>query len=98
MIVYEVTLQVEPALAGQVEAHMRGEHIPAIAAAGCFQQIYFDRASPARFRTRYFAASQSDLDRYLEQHAPRLRAEFQARFPVGVTLTRETWSILQSWA
>lgn len=98
MIVYEVTLQVDAALAGQVEAHMRGEHIPAIAATGCFQQIQFDRASPARFRTRYFAANQSDLDRYLEQHAPRLRTEFQARFPAGVRLTRETWSTIQSWA
>jgi len=97
MIIYEVTLQVEPGVAAQVEAHMREEHIPAIAGTGCFHQIQFDRASPARFRTRYFAESQSDLDRYLEQHAPQLRTEFQTRFPAGVRLTRETWSILQTW-
>ena len=97
MILYEVTLQVEPSLAEQVESHMRLEHIPAIFATRCFQQIHFDRASPARFRTRYFARNQSDLDRYLQDHAPGLRAQFGARFASGVRLTRETWSTLQSW-
>ena len=98
MILYEVTLQVESSLAEQVESHMRVEHIPAIFATGCFQQIYFDRASPARFRTRYFAQSQADLDRYLQHHAPGLRAQFQARFASGVRLTRETWFTVQSWS
>ena len=97
MVLYEVTLQVEPSLASRVEDHMRREHIPAIFATGCFQQIYFDQASPARFRTRYVARAQSDLNRYLQEHAPKLRAEFQDRFPSGVRLARETWSTVQSW-
>ncbi|MFL5403130.1 MAG: DUF4286 family protein [Gemmatimonadales bacterium] len=98
MPLYEVTLQIDdPALALTVQEHMRQEHIPDIFATGCFQRISFDQASPERFRTRYEARSASDLDRYLREHAPRLRVTFQALFTTGVTITRETWSVLESW-
>lgn len=97
MILYEVTLQVDPTLAAEVEEHLRTTHIPAIFATGCFHRIRFDRASPARFRTCYQAESPAELDRYLREHAPRLRAEFQVEFPTGVTVTRETWTQRESW-
>ena len=97
MIFYEVTLQVEPALAQAVEENLTTTHIPAILATGCFRQIRFDRASPARLRTCYQAGSRADLDRYLKDHAPGLRAEFQREFPEGVTLTREIWTQQKVW-
>lgn len=97
MLYYEVTIQVETAVAQQLEEHMRREHIPEIFATGCFHQIRFCRASPARFRTSYEATSQAELDRYLRDHAPRLRADFQRRFPQGATLTRETWIEQERW-
>jgi hypothetical protein len=97
MIFYEVTLQLDPGLASSVEEHMRTKHIPAIFATGCFQRIQFDRASAARLRTSYQAGSQAQLDRYLQEHAPRFRAEFQAEFPAGVTMTRETWTQQEVW-
>jgi uncharacterized protein DUF4286 len=97
MIRYEVTLQVDPTLAPAVEQHMRRDHIPEIVASGCFSRIRFARASAGRFRTSYEARSQADLDRYLQDHAPKLRAEFQARFPTGVTITREIWAEQEVW-
>jgi hypothetical protein len=98
MISYEVTLQVEPRLAGAVEEHMRRHHIPEIFATGCFRRIRFSLASPNRFRTTYQADGQAELDRYLREHAPRLRVEFQTRFPEGVILTRETWVQRETWS
>jgi hypothetical protein len=97
MILYEVTLQVEPALAPKLEGYMRSRHIPEIFATGCFRRIRFDTASPARFRTFYQADSQAQLDRYLREHAPKLRADFQAEFPAGVTVTREIWTQRETW-
>jgi hypothetical protein len=97
MIRYEVTLQVEPALAPIVAQHMRGDHVPAIFATGCFHRIRFEQASAARFRTSYEAKNQSDLDRYLRDYAPKLRAEFQTRFPTGIITTREIWAALEVW-
>lgn len=97
MFSYEVTLQVAPELAQTVETYMRTRHIPEILGTGCFRQIRFDRASPARVRTCYRADSQAELDRYLRDHAPRLRADFQRDFPQGVTATREVWLEQQVW-
>jgi hypothetical protein len=98
MLLYEVTLQVVPAIAAVVEAHMRREHIPDIFATGCFQRIRFERASSTLYRTSYEAKDESDLERYLQQHAPRLRAAFQAHFPTGVITTRQTWTQLERWS
>ena len=94
MIVYEVTLDVDPLVSSAVEEHMRRQHIPAIFATGCFRRIRFQRASRHRFRTSYEAETTA---RYLHQHAPALRAEFQAEFPTGVQLSRETWYVLERW-
>ena len=97
MISYEVTLQVQPQLAAGVERFMTESHIPQIFATGCFREIRFSRASAGRFRTAYHAGTQSDLDRYVQDHAPRFRAEFLERFPEGVSITRETWTQREVW-
>lgn len=97
MMLYEVTLDVEPTLSSAVEEHMRRHHIPAIFATGSFRRIRFQRASSRRLRTSYEAETAAHLDRYLRDYAPALRAEFAAQFPAGVRLTRETWEELESW-
>lgn len=97
MVSYEVTLQVEPRLATSVERYLCDHHVPRIFETGCFRRIRFAQASPTRFRTSYEAATQADLDRYLTDHAPRLRAEFQTDFPSGITLTREVWTERRLW-
>jgi hypothetical protein len=96
-ILYEVSLQTGPSLAPALEHHMRREHIPAILRTGCFRRIRFDVTSTGRFRTCYQAETQADLDRYLQDHAPRLRSEFQERFPTGVTLSRQIWTACEVW-
>jgi hypothetical protein len=96
-VLYEVTLQVEPARAPAVEQYMRNHHIPLILRTACFYNIRFDRGGEGKFRTSYHAHSSAELERYLQYHAPALRAEFQADFPSGVVLTRETWTACQEW-
>jgi hypothetical protein len=97
MLRYEVTLDVEPGLAGSVAQYMRRTHIPEIGATGCFLRIRLDRASDTRFRTIYHAATSTDLNRYLAEHASDMRARFTSRFPSGVTVIRETWEELATW-
>jgi len=96
-VLYEVTLQVEPALAPAVEHYMRSHHIPSIFRTGCFYNIRFDRAAEGKFRTSYRAHSPAALERYLKDYAPAFRAEFQVDFPSGVSLSRETWTARQEW-
>ena len=97
MIRYEVVLEVEGPLAAAVAEYMRDVHIPEIFDTGCFRAIRFERASLTRLRTTYAAQRADDLEHYLRTHAPALRAAFQARFPAGVTLSRETWTEVAVW-
>jgi Domain of unknown function (DUF4286) len=97
MIAYEVTSEVEESLVGRFEQYMRETHIPEVLATGCFQAAVLARSSPGRYRTSYVARTQADLDRYLERHTAGLRADFAARFPEGVSLSREVWVTVQRW-
>jgi len=97
MVTYEVIADVEPDAAGRYEAFMRERHIPDVFATGCFQAVSFERAATGRYRIRYQAASQPELDRYLRDHTARLRADFVSHFPSGATLAREVWTELQRW-
>ena len=97
MVTYEITTVVEPQLAEAYEHYMRREHIPHLMATGCFVSSSLARSSGGRYRIRYEAESQAELDRYLGTHAARLRDEFNRRFPAGVTLAREVWAGLERW-
>ena len=97
MPTYEITATVEPALAAEYERFLRAEHVPDLLATGCFRSAAVERAAPDRLRIRYDAIDQVALDRYLAEHAPRLRARAAERFPQGVTLSRETWEPVERW-
>lgn len=97
MISYEVTVDVDEAIAERYMAYMKQRHIPRIIATGCFAVAELNRATATRFRQRYLADSLADLERYLEEHAPVLRQEFADDFPTGTTLTREIWEEVQRW-
>lgn len=96
-VVYEITAEVEPDLFDEYERYMREVHIPDLLDTGCFQAAAFSRAAPGRYRMRYVALRQADLDRYLAEHASRLRAEFSSRLPRGITLSREVWVTVEEW-
>ena len=96
MIRYEVTLEFSESTAPALERWMRNAHIPEILRTGCFESIHFDRAE-GRFRTVYKAENQQEFNRYLVEHAKRMRDEFQHQFPSGVGISRETWEQVQEW-
>lgn len=97
MITYEVTATVDAAIAERYERFMCDTHIPNILATGCFTGVDLERAGPGRFRVRYQAATREDLERYMEEHTARLRAQFAAQFPTGAQLSREIWTTVAEW-
>ena len=97
MIRYEVTVVVREDLRERFESYFVSKHIPEILATGRFLDIRFDRGDGGAFRTVYHAATRADLDRYLNEHTARFRADFSAHFPEGVTASRENWTEVQSW-
>lgn len=95
---YEVTATVAAQLADDFERFMVEDHIPALMATQCFRSAEIVRLAPGRYRMRYHAESRSELDRYFDTEATRVRAEFTARFPSGIALEREVGEVLGTWA
>ena len=91
MITYEVSAEIDAALAADYERYMRDEHIPEVLATGCFARAALERAGEGRYRTRYEAPSRELLERYLREHTAELREKFAARFSSGIRLSRSEW-------
>lgn len=92
MIVYEVNLSVERAIADAYRAWLY-EHLaqmlalPGFVSAECFA-VDADDAAHSRFCVQYRLTDAAALDRYLSQDAPRLRADALARFGGRFSATR----------
>lgn len=91
MILYEVSVEVRADLCSAFEDYMRGKHLPEILATGCFAYIRFDQASETMYRTCYQAESVEDYERYLNQHASAMRADFMQHFPEGCVPSRQVF-------
>jgi hypothetical protein len=72
-------------------------HIPDVMASGCFVSAALEEDADGRFRASYEARTAEELERYLRDHAPALRADFAAHAPAGVRLTRATWTTVRRW-
>jgi hypothetical protein len=97
MIIYEVTAEVREDLRSRYDIFMRDRHIPDLLATGLASGAQFERAAEGHYRARFLFGDRSLLDRYLATHAGRLRADFQAHFPEGVSTSREVWNLLSEW-
>jgi hypothetical protein len=87
MIIYAVTVSVDPSIEEAFSAYMRETHVPDVLATGCFVgQLtcrVIEPAHPAGWPTyafHYRAASKADLDRYIAEFAPALRKDVADRF------------------
>lgn len=88
MILYNVTISLDPNVEHVWIAWMKDVHIPDMIATGCFVSHRFlkllndrqDVEGPT-YAIQYFAENKSDIDRYLDEFAPRLRQAANDRFP-----------------
>lgn len=97
MVLYEVSVQIHADLSAAFEKYMRTKHIPEIWETKCFQQIHFDQAETTLYRTSYQAANLADYERYIDQYAAVMRADFMQHFPEGCAVTRQVLQTLQAW-
>jgi hypothetical protein len=93
MTVYEVTVSVAAHLVADYEKYMVEQHIADVLATGYFVSAEMSRAGD-KYRVRYSAETRDLVDGYLASDTERLRADFAAHFPDGVTVTREIWDVI----
>jgi hypothetical protein len=96
-VTYEVSAEVDPALAERYETFMRTVHLREVVRSGCFLHARLDRVSETAYRAAYLAASHSDVERYLARFAPEMRDRFESEFPSGITVSRTIWTEKARW-
>lgn len=84
MIIYNVTITIDPEIHQEWLRWMCEEHIPAVMATGLFSEHRMVRVltdnEETTYAVQYTCADMATYERYREQHAPRLQAETQARY------------------
>lgn len=99
MISYEVAIALTDASRAEVYRDwLSATHIPEMLATGCFVGAELAQESATRLRARYIAADRTSLDRYLDEHAVRLRAKAQAMVGVIGKPSREVWNVVETWS
>lgn len=98
-IAYSVVATLPDAVVADRYLRWLGEdHVAKVLAAGAENAdvIVLDGAGPNRVEARYCFRTRQDFDRYLTEHAPRLRAEGRAAFPEPLVFERAVGEVLFS--
>lgn len=94
MIVYEVNIDVDNAVAGEFRTWLDAHVAEIVALPGFTGALMFEVREPApaaqrlAFCVQYRLLDAAALESYLREHAPRLRGDGIARFPGRFTATR----------
>lgn len=81
MIIYNITIKLEWAIAEDWLAWMQQTHIPAVLETGCFERhqlvrlLQVDESEGPTYAAQYYSASLSKYDYYLQHYASAFRKE-----------------------
>lgn len=85
MILYNVTVSVDPSIAEEWLEWMRAKHIPDVMSTGCFIESRLSRVNAyeeegVTYAITYLSLNQERLKEYQEVHAPLLQEEHSERY------------------
>ncbi|MBC7863177.1 MAG: DUF4286 family protein [Bacteroidia bacterium] len=85
MFIYNVTVNIEDSVKTEWIEWMRAKHIPDVIATGCFLshricKLLAVEDQGATYCIQYFFNTMEDLNRYQEQHAPRLQKDHMEKY------------------
>ena len=92
--IYEVTAIVDDDRTAEFEKYMSSEHIPDVLATGCFAAAFFAKEG-TRYTIGYHVDTPADLQRYLDNHAAKLRDDVIQRFGDSVQTSRRVLDIVK---
>ena len=99
MVLYNLTIAVEPQQSNEWLDYMRSEHIPKIMATGWFINYRICQIPPSgdaemAFAVQYTAPTEAHFRRYEAEFAAKLRGEYQGRFGQSTGLFRTILKII----
>ena len=101
MLLYNVTSNVDEAVADAWLFFMRTVHVPEVLATGCFArcqicQLLEEIENEGRtYAVQYYAPDADTLERYQRDHAPALRADLERRFPQQFVSFRTVLEVIE---
>jgi len=100
MIIYNITIKIDPEVEADWMQWMIEEHIPAVMATGFFTQYSFQKIlqsiDPANtYAIQYFLESSKELHQYQVQHSKRLQGEHSERYKDKFVAIRTLLEVLQ---
>src|SRR5690554_6503044 len=102
MVVYNVTISIDEAVANSWLEWMCETHIPEVMATGHFRdskicRVHGEEEGGVTYAVIYTALSEKDLSTYQAQHAPRLQAEHTEKFQGKFASFRTLLSVVQEF-
>ena len=102
MILYNVTVSIDPEVGAEWLSWMRSTHIPDVMATGCFiesriSRIHAEEEGGLTYSIMYLCESQERLDAYRETHAPALQKDHSDRYAGKFAAFRTFLSVIEEF-
>lgn len=102
MILYNVTVSIDPAVQTEWLEWMRARHIPDVMATGCFIEsricrVHGEEEGGVTFAIGYVAPSQEKYDEYESVHAQSLQQEHGTKFNGKFAAFRTILTVLEEF-
>lgn len=96
MIIYQVTLQIDPDCETDWLTYMKNEHIPDVMETGLMLSFQMQRSMSRKFTyvIRYEMKSMTQYDAYQSIHAKELQADHSSKFEGKFTASRELLELI----
>lgn len=102
MILYNVTVSIDPEIENEWIEWMRSTHIPDVMATGCFiesriSRVHAEEEGGKTYAISYVAPNQETYDAYQANHAPRLQQEHTEKYAGRFAAFRTMLTILDEF-
>lgn len=102
MILYNVTVSIDPAIEQDWLSWMKSVHIPEVMATRCFvesrlSRVHGEEEGGVTYAISYVAPSQELYDTYLEQHSQALQSEHGTRYNGKFAAFRTLLTIIEEF-
>ncbi|MFM7644312.1 MAG: DUF4286 family protein [Sphingomonadales bacterium] len=102
MVIYNVTVSIDLAVAKEWLSWMRSKHIPDVLKTGCFLECRLSRVKGEEeggltYSVMYLAKDQATLDRYQSEFAPDLQQEHSLLYQGKFAAFRTTLDLIEAF-
>lgn len=103
MILYNVTVSIDPAVKDEWLNWMRSTHIPDVMATGHFKEsricrVHGEEEGGETFAITYLCYSEEHYNTYQQEHAPRLQQDHITRFSGKFAAFRTLLSVIEEFS